>query len=70
MCSKLLVPDDPEAALRAMDAWQRELSTTGMEEVQLTSRHSLQGQTFAYQLTVADPYRVLPYQPAAQGPGS
>ncbi|MGW6790736.1 hypothetical protein [Streptomyces chartreusis] len=65
-----VVPDDPEAALRAMNVWQKELSTTGMEAVQLTPHHSLQGQTFAYQLTVADPYRVLPYQPAAQGPAS
>ncbi|MFF5018980.1 hypothetical protein [Streptomyces sp. NPDC001165] len=61
-----VVPDDPDAALRAMESWQKELSTTGMEAVRLTPRHTLQGQTFAYQLTVVDPYRVLPYRPAAR----
>lgn len=58
-----VLSDDPGDARRALAMWQEELSRTGMDSVRLDDEFILQPRTFAYELSVVDPYRVLRYRP-------
>ncbi|MFJ5843234.1 hypothetical protein ACIQGO_42070 [Streptomyces shenzhenensis] len=59
---------DPEAARRALERWQDELSKGGMDPVRLAGA-VFQPRTFAYELTIADPYRIRRFRPSAR-PGA